>query len=911
LMREPSLTRTSKSSFFCLPGETDGEGTSGPSLMKTTLAKALKTVDGIQKTSTLEESPSKALASGPFPGIEDATQISEDEEDESDADEVEGKAIPSTTAGGLVEAGISMGGYGSQNLGPSGLSSAGDLGGLPGTADASTFLPSMARKVEDLLHIKGGLEDALKQLIRSSRAKDESGDSQPGMPQQRVRSVALLTAPAHTDVDPSIAGEILRGTSAALRFAEGMLAKGKGEPLLLSANGGQDAEGSDGAGVNSSLRANEGLDERDVFLSLMRSLPSEQPSLSRQGFASSAPHLSPMRPPSLTAENRHSSHASIPVPSLRLSSSTGSAASRLMRNRSTKHLGSIAEQPLSPSPEESAPSSPTQPEAAPANDTANLEFSGEIMKEAANRVKQLCHHLELVNDAYCDMREQFKPLQEEYFRRLDECRFLEAQCRRLDVHCRLLEERAPAGDAGSASRSQMLTLTGGGNMLPRFQRIQGNGGMGRSLTLGVGDSPGSGSSGASWGTLTPSGSQEVLRNQAAAIHASSASGSPVPTILGLGHATSASSGGRPWTWGVGAGNPPGGTAARHTNSATSLGLNASPTPATGKPEVPPRGLLYAASVNELCLDSQRPQGSTRVLGNTGASWQTEEYIRRVASTPQLHSATQILQDRKVLPQDTQAAAASARSSGFAAGSNVAMGAGVVPPIRVQLVGASAEDESSSTATIAGMDSHSFDSSTFLSLAKQPGAKTAALQYLIASSRNALGTIGESQEPCGRSSSKTPGTSPARSASVGSLGGVGAISGQGGVSAGQASQSMPSSVMPSTPHEGYSSAAVSGHRHALSTSGYGSVGRGPMSRAPYRPVSSNGAGSGVQGSDFARDRLQPRAQQPAVRPANILAGGLPSGGLTGASLAPRRQNSVGQLNSGLGSSQLGGTSHRLG
>merc|ERR1719446_1395875 len=98
-----------------------------------------------------------------------------------------------------------------------------------------------------------------------------------------------------------------------------------------------------------------------------------------------------------------------------------------------------------------------------------------MLKEAGQRVKQLCQHLELVNDAYRDMREQFKPLQDEYFRKLDECRFLEAQCRRLDVHCRLLEERAPSTEGGSQSRSQLLTLTSGGNMLAHFQRLQGNG----------------------------------------------------------------------------------------------------------------------------------------------------------------------------------------------------------------------------------------------------------------------------------------------------------------------------------------------------------------------------------------------------------------------------------------------------
>merc|ERR1712137_295273 len=83
--------------------------------------------------------------------------------------------------------------------------------------------------------------------------------------------------------------------------------------------------------------------------------------------------------------------------------------------------------------------------------TAAVSASGnssEMLKESSQKARQLCDHLELVSDAYRSIRDQLLPLQEEYNRKLEECRFLEAQCRRLDVHCRLLEDRANAVGVG-------------------------------------------------------------------------------------------------------------------------------------------------------------------------------------------------------------------------------------------------------------------------------------------------------------------------------------------------------------------------------------------------------------------------------------------------------------------------------
>merc|ERR1719410_199425 len=98
---------------------------------------------------------------------------------------------------------------------------------------------------------------------------------------------------------------------------------------------------------------------------------------------------------------------------------------------------------------------------APATVESSSKSSSELLQDSGQKARQLCHILEQVSDSYRDMREQIKPLQEEYARRLDECKFLEAQCRRLDVHCRLLEERA-----GSLRVLSSRPSTGGARRAP-------------------------------------------------------------------------------------------------------------------------------------------------------------------------------------------------------------------------------------------------------------------------------------------------------------------------------------------------------------------------------------------------------------------------------------------------------------
>merc|ERR1719399_2776716 len=102
-------------------------------------------------------------------------------------------------------------------------------------------------------------------------------------------------------------------------------------------------------------------------------------------------------------------------------------------HRITEHSGPL-EEASSPCREE--------PDILPSGGSISISDPGsDMLKEAVQRVRQLHRHLDVVNNAYNDVYEQFQPLREEYERRLEECRFFELQCHRLDMHCRALEDR--------------------------------------------------------------------------------------------------------------------------------------------------------------------------------------------------------------------------------------------------------------------------------------------------------------------------------------------------------------------------------------------------------------------------------------------------------------------------------------
>jgi len=925
LTRERSLTRTSRSSIIGV-GECRGSEVATLTPQKMTLGEAMGQ-GGPQELCSpspagLGDAPSGTFEFQAFPGIQGATQITPSSSSvDSDDGDSEGRAAEASLGISAAVAGVEAGSDGSGQAAaiparPSGARGAlgnrgGPAAGSDSTADATSFLPTLAREVEELLRAKGGLEDNLKQLMRGGGAASagagggecnplSSPGGPPGTSQHDLSQMSMGTSSAATlgsVVEPRMAAEILRSSSEVLRFAEGMLAKGKGDTLLLRAGGGQESDGTDNM-PGYGARGVEGLDERDVFLSLMKSLPSEGPLLSRQGLACSAPHLTQMRHSGESSGGAGAHDSSIAAQAMRLSSSTGHACGRLMRNRSTMQLHRIAEQPPSPgSAGFQAPFDPLYQQrrdvTAPAHSPPTITGSGsngnsgEMLREAAQKVRQLCHHLELVGDAYRDMREQFGPLQEEYFRRLDECRFLEAQCRRLDVHCRLLEERAQAIKDSSPSRLQLLTsVASSAGMQSHFAMLTG--GQLNPAWKVIADSPktpGSSTSLSATSPETPRNSPVVQKmpplptllpsplpfpsscplGVSEPVTATTMSTAPGALASGaLGHDTS-----RPEAFGTDAdgtapgGGPPAAAAiavpggalgtlpsSQRSQSAATLGPMGSAW-VTGIPEVPPRGLLYAASISELRgMDGQHHSGAVNPPRSAASGpWRHEDYIRRVSSAPLLpvvQSAPQFM----------------------------------APP-----------HESSASATTlsgAGGQGIAFSSSKFLSLARQPGTKTAALQYLMShSTRNALASIGESfdayQQPKHESvalqgtqlvPTKPADSPPARSASVGRLGGVASVVGLAGprVEGVSSLVTQPAAMMQSAsketlgvslggipvPRQAVGSPPVYGGTGSSSSGPAHTVAAGPGSTgfAHYRP--SLGKSSSVVSmsrTDFGRDRAQ--------------------------------------------------------
>ncbi|CAJ1392903.1 unnamed protein product [Effrenium voratum] len=282
-------------------------------------------------------------------------------------------------------------------------------------ADANSFLPAMARQVQDLFRVKNGMEDLLRRRLSAQKATS---------PVQGDRFIrANVTPDQEVEVDPQELAEALQGATEALQNAEAMVAKGGCGELFV---------GADEPHAPDHGRRSEGMDERDVFLSLMRSLPGESQALNRQGFAASVPQLEPFD----SESDRMSS--------LRSTSSISSGGGRLTRMKSTMQLHRIVEAPsLQEMAETVREGSSRQPPSSPS----------ETLQLAVQQVQNLCKQLEGVGEVYRDVKAQLEPMQQEYLRRQEECRFLEAQCRRLDVHCRLLENRVQAAEASGALRA--------------------------------------------------------------------------------------------------------------------------------------------------------------------------------------------------------------------------------------------------------------------------------------------------------------------------------------------------------------------------------------------------------------------------------------------------------------------------
>eukprot|EP00930_Biecheleria_cincta_P030393 TRINITY_DN21054_c0_g1_i1.p1 TRINITY_DN21054_c0_g1~~TRINITY_DN21054_c0_g1_i1.p1 ORF type:complete len:1638 (-),score=316.20 TRINITY_DN21054_c0_g1_i1:407-5146(-) len=598
------------------------------------------------------------LSSRPFPGIDEAQQISPSTSSCSEGEHSDGLSRREMTQF--------------------------SRGSATTATDVAAFLPTMARQIEELFRVKSGLEDSLRRLLRPREppvARKIPGEMGRFV---RVPSGELpQSAATQIDVDPQDASDALRGAAGALRSAEGMVAKGGvGETLLLGTGIGDDeAIGTSGLDDSWGLRNKaEGMDERDVFLSLMKSLPRENQTLNRQGFASSAPHLpgsGRARSSGLLSSFRSgvdSSSAIGTTPTLRASNSTGSAGSRLQRIRSTIQLHRIVEGPgtidvQSPSSGfrsagnglggTNCPGSP--------DTSGDAESAGDILRAASGQVRHLCQHLENVGEAYRDVQKQIPAMQQEFARRIDECRFLEAQCRRLDVHCRLLEERVQSAEASGAisRRHKSITSPISGSMQPK--QLLSGAPLTSDTGLGSGYSGVTGSLQASPRQVSPHLPQQQL-SSGPGLKRRSVSAATLPSALR------------------------GGAVATHAQHS---------------------GLLLGASATQLSRDAEfRASPAAQFTAN-------QQLLRRVVSAPQLqHAGPRASLD----PGAALRPSANEGSALFRPGGGASSIDTMAPNLALPLAATDA----------------SFKSSVFLSLARQPGAKTAALQYLVSSTSSALG-----------------------------------------------------------------------------------------------------------------------------------------------------------------------------
>jgi len=363
------------------------------SLARTTSRLLSTGEDGEAEKTARKGGEGQRLALKQFPGIEEVTHLSSDSGEDSDDSRR----------------------HESRDAGPRCSEHA------PQGADVTSFIPAMSRQVQELFRVKNSMEDTLRRHFRTTGLQNKAKSFQG---HNRFVQVDGMGSPeTEVEVDPHDLEEALQGATEALQHAEAMLAKGGCGELFV---------GSEEVGLGDGLRRrHDGMDERDVFLSLMRSLPGESQASGRQPFGSARAQ----------SGQTHSC-------------GSGLAGSRLQRMKSTMQLHRIVEAPDSQEPELS-PRSQGSDKLVP-----NPASPSDKLQLAIQQVHNLSKQLESVGEIYKDLKSQLEPMQLEYQRRFDECRFLESQCRRLDVHCRLLEDRVSAAEAsGTIPRSQPLSST--------------------------------------------------------------------------------------------------------------------------------------------------------------------------------------------------------------------------------------------------------------------------------------------------------------------------------------------------------------------------------------------------------------------------------------------------------------------
>lgn len=637
LTRDRSLTRTSRSSFLGHGVASKSNKAADPpgSPPKTTLSSVLSK-DG---AGWGKQKASSGKQSSQFPGIE-ATQISPSNSDDSDSSDG-GVGSPSRGAEMKRE---------DQSIlkGPW-ISRSQEFDDVDEDSRTRIHFQRMAREVEELLRAKGSLEEKVRQFRKSGKLaalKDGPMTSPTGQ-------ASLSNSPAPTKVaheprlggpEPRLLDELLASTHEALALAES-ISESKGDALMLHPR-----NSTTGNEPHEEKAERDGLDEKDVYSSLMKSISSGVASLQKnQRLAASAPHLATQIP-------RSSSNALQP-------SQSGGHFSGLTRNKSMMALHRITEGPLEEvKTPRSATRAETQIEVIGNSAASSPAASGsDILKEAVNQIKQLHRHLDLVNTAYNDVYEQFNPLREEYERRLEECRFFELQCHRLDMHCQVLEDQ--------------LKRCGSDPLRP-LDESQAR----RCLSLS---------------SLRDSKFWEQRFKSLSALTSGQGIGSPPKPHQGTPAQPSKELTGSTCDGGGPTGTPSIAAAIAAMEAEHGRVVSATSSPVRGD---------FADDTIEDFRD-----------GRAQEAVQYAQYVRRVSSAPVLPGCDNVLADHS-------------QGSGIAVNSDGPSPHGVYGNQQ------------------RGAKDVTFDRSTFLSLAKRPGDKSAALQYLMQSTNQALSSSGSSGSP---------------------------------------------------------------------------------------------------------------------------------------------------------------------
>eukprot|EP00927_Polykrikos_kofoidii_P003851 TRINITY_DN11549_c0_g1_i4.p1 TRINITY_DN11549_c0_g1~~TRINITY_DN11549_c0_g1_i4.p1 ORF type:complete len:1656 (+),score=250.53 TRINITY_DN11549_c0_g1_i4:54-5021(+) len=600
------------------------------------------------------------------------------------------------------------------------------------------YFQKMAKEVEELLRARENLANKLTQ-VRSRSGSSET----PGGGVADARGVGLGGAspvwsslPCST-IDPSILEDVVQSTQDALQLGQAIidssrsLAQESVTAELIAESRGQAADnvhdafggGSDGATgpTNTCLQRNRHTSSSSNFSSADAQSGSRGGLL---GFLSQSKSFRGLVP----VNEQDSSLSRSPPPNQHKASDAQSSPisqTRSIENRtaSPRHEGINDKPPL---------------------------------RQALQRVKHMHGTLDLVNAAYSDAYDQFQHLREEYESRIEECQFYELQCSRLDIHCHELTERLHGSGAsvrpgiGSFSATgfspqSKLSSPGLGQGIRSFslsslrdvnfweQRFQE-----LSQLTGIEEAdPGQNGGGANGQTQTLGQpqhyshfpySREALANVGVVGGVCNSTGVVGPSAAVTARASPM------WQQPTGPLSPSSQQAVAETRP------HIVPEPQSVRPHGTP-GNPMKNSMSLSTLHSQKPgphQASSAEQAPMSLPWPG---MRKVASAP-------------LLPTFVDIRGASRHNvSGHSLAVGTVMHSSANIPARAD------------TAAAGGVNNENqpnpgFDAATFLSLARQPGDKSVAMQYVRQSTTNALAHPGASTASAQPTAKPVAATNPA-------------------------------------------------------------------------------------------------------------------------------------------------------